>query len=119
MIPRRFVVLLVVSAALLAAATSAVAGPPPGWGDGGPGWWRIDPKSTFYRTNNDPKATSSFFFILAELPFGGPSAPLIIEVYGDYRMSATSADNRNILHGVFTRTPTILASNLQRRLPDA
>jgi hypothetical protein len=119
MISRRFAVLLVALVAAMAAAPPALAGPPPAYAEGGPGWWRIDPKSTFYRTNNDPKATSSFFFILAELPFGSPSAPLIIEVYGDYRPNVATGDVKNVLHGVFTRTPTILASNLQRRLPDA
>lgn len=96
----------------------AVAGPPPGY-SGGPGWWRIDSKSTFYRTNNDPKATSSLHFLLAEAPFGDPSKPLMIEVYGDYRPNVATDDVKNVLHGVFTKTPTILAANVQRRLPDA
>lgn len=100
------------------AASAALAAPPPQY-DGGPGWWRIDPKSTFYRTSNDSKATSSFFFLLAELPFANPSKPLTIEVFGDYRPNVATGDVKNVLHGAFARTPTILASNLQRRLPDA
>jgi hypothetical protein len=114
----RALVPLVALFAFIGAGVSAVAGPPPQY-DGGPGWWRIDPKSTFYRTSNDPKATSSFFFILAELPFSDVTKPLTIEIFGDYRPNAATGDVKKVLHGVFTKTPTILASNLQRRLPDA
>jgi hypothetical protein len=95
------------------------AAPPPGY-NGGPGWWRIDPKSTFYRTSNDPKATTSFAFILAELPFASPSVPLTIEVYGDYRPNVATGDTKNVLHGVFSKTSTVLAdSSLLRRVPGA
>jgi hypothetical protein len=118
MIVRRFAVLLVTSVAAVAAGGPGFAAPPPGYA-GGPGWWRINPKSSFYRTNNDLLATSSYFFLLEELPFGDPSKPLTIEIYGDYRPNVATGDVKNVLHGVFTRTPTILASNVQRRLPDA
>jgi hypothetical protein len=101
---------------LAAAPRTALAQTPPK-GEG-PGWWRISPKSTFYRTSNDPQSTSSFFFLLDEMP-GTYAAPMVIEIFGDYKMSNAEGDNRNVLHGVFTRTPTILAANLQRRLPDA
>ena len=99
------------------ACPAAVAQPSPS--DGGPGWWFVNPKLSFFRTVNDPKALAPTFFILAELPFADPSKPLLIEVFGDYRPNVATGDTRNILHGVFTRTPTALASNLQRRLPDA
>jgi hypothetical protein len=101
---------LLAALALLAVSTHTALAQTPPKGEG-PGWWRISPKSTFYRTSNDPQATSSFFFLLDEMP-GTYAAPMVIEIFGDYKMSNTEGDNRNILHGVFTRTPTILADAL-------
>ena len=106
--------------ALAAALVGSMAGaaPPPQY-DGGPGWLQISPRSTFYRTANDPKAEAPVFFILAELPFSDVTKPLTIEVFGDYKAKSTEGDVRTVLHGVFTKTATALASNLQKRLPDA
>lgn len=102
------------------AALQATAAPPPQYiNEGGPGWWRVSPKETFYRTVNDPQAVPANFFLLGELPFGNPSQPLFIEVFGDYRRTATGTDTERVLHGVFTKTPTIQVATLQRRLVDA
>jgi hypothetical protein len=102
---------------VMLACPAAVAQPSPA--DGGPGWWFVNPKITFFRTANDAKALPPTFFILAELPFADPAKPLTIEVFGDYRPNLATGDTRNVLHGVFTKTTTCLAANLQKRLPDA
>jgi hypothetical protein len=80
----------------------------------------VRPKSTFYRTANDPNAQPPRFFNPALLPSSDATKPLTIEVFGDYRsQGAGDIDGRNKMHGVFTRTTTVLATTLQRRLPDA
>jgi hypothetical protein len=110
--------LALVSSLVVLVGSTAVAAPPPEY-NGGPGWWRISPRATFYRTANDPQAETSAFFILAELPFDSLSVPLTIQVFGDYKRTAAAGDTEKVLHGVFTKTPTILVATLQRRLPDA
>lgn len=105
---------------LLASAASAV--PPPEY-DGGPGWLQLSPRSTFYRTSNDPGAEPAVFFILAELPFSDVSKPLTIQIFGEYvhysGQSEAAITAPQTFCGVFTKTPTLRASNLQRRCPDA
>jgi len=87
------------------------------WNPGGP--WLVNSRSTFFRTANDPNTYAPQFIRLADLSFNDATRPLTIEVYGDYRPNIATGDTRNVLHGVFTKTPTILAANLQNRLPDA
>jgi hypothetical protein len=102
--------------------TAAFAAPPPEYAAGGPGWWRFSPRATFYRTNSDPCSEPAQFFLLEELPFRDVTKPLTIEVFGDYasRTGVSEAiTTPQALHGVFTKTPTLLAPNLQKRLPDA
>ena len=104
---------------VVAVAAPAIAAPPPEFVDpGGPGFWHINPKQTFYRTSNDPKAETPIFFILAELP-GSINQKLQIHIYGDYATTKTSGDIRKELRGCFTKTPTVLGPTVVKRLPDA
>jgi poly(3-hydroxybutyrate) depolymerase len=85
-------------------------------------WYKLSPKSTFYRTNNDPQATDALAINMFNLPdAGGKSQILVIQVHGFYGSGKDPAETKSTLHAIFSPVdPFVLRPPSQQyRVPEA
>jgi hypothetical protein len=85
-------------------------------------WFKISPKATFYRTNNDPQAIDALAINMFNLPdAGGKSQILVIQVHGFYGSGKDPAETKNALYAIFSpANPFALRpASQQYRVPQA